>query len=153
MNLRSQLDQLGVSYQWLLHDRALMAQKLAQEEHVSGKRVIKPVLVRADNAFVLCALPASYYIDMDRLGRELGAREARIVDEKELQNVFPECELGAEPPMGWLFGVPTVMDDSLCRQEEVVFQAGTHEEAVSMSLSDYMKVARPKIAHFARPKS
>lgn len=152
MDLRSHLDSLGVQYATLHHDPIYTSQRLAQEEHVSGKKVVKPVLVQADGAFVLCALPASYYIDLERLSRELGASEAHLAPEEELSKVFEDCELGAEPPMGWMFGVPTVMDDSLCRQDEVVFQAGTHEEAIRMSLRDFMNVVRPKVAHFAIPR-
>ena len=154
MDLRSHLDEMGVRYHWLHHDHpTYTAQRLAQEEHVSGKRVVKPVLVQADGAFVLCALPASYSIDMERLSRELNAQSARLAGEEEMMRVFRDCELGAEPPMGWMFGIPTVMDDSLCRQQEVLFQAGSHEEAVRMSMEDFVRVARPTVGHFAMPRS
>jgi Ala-tRNA(Pro) deacylase len=152
LDLRSYLERNGVRYMWTQHDTAYTAQDLAQQEHISGERVVKPVLVKADGQFVLCALPASYYIDMERLCEELRTNSAQLVDESQLQTVFPECELGAEPPIGRLFGLPTIIDDSLIDELEVTFQAGTHQDAVTMSAADYIKLTQPMIGHFARHK-
>ena len=149
MDLRSYLEQMGVRYRWLRHDATYTAQELAQSEHVSGKQVVKPVVVEADGRFVLCALPAALYIDMDRLKQELRVSEAHLADEQAMQELFGDCELGAEPPIGRIFGLPTLMDDSLQTQQEVLFQAGTHQDAVAMSLQDYLRTAQPMVAHFA----
>lgn len=153
MDIRSYLDQMGVDYRWSHHDPAYTAQQIAHAEHISGNKVVKPVLVRADDHFVLCALPAGYCIDVEQLRSELRADEVDLTDESALAQICRDCELGAEPPIGKLFGVPTVMDDSLRRQPEVMFQAGTHEDAVVMTLDDYLKLAEPQIAHFARPRN
>lgn len=150
MTLRSYLDQQGVRYEWLHHDTAYTAQDLAQREHTSGKKVIKPVLVEADGRFVLCALPAAYRVDLDRIREELNAEDARLADEPVLANLCTECEIGAEPPIGELFGIPTMMDESLSRQDEVLFQAGTHQDAVKMPFSDYIRITRPTVARFSR---
>jgi len=153
MDLRWYLDQMGIRYHWSHHDTAYTAQDMARKEDVSGKKVVKPVLVEADGQFVLCALPASHFIDMEELRRELNAREARLADEPQIAQLFADCELGAEPPVGRLFGIATVMDDSLARQDEVIFQAGTHQDAVRMSIQDYLRLAQPRIAHFGRPRA
>jgi Ala-tRNA(Pro) deacylase len=141
---------MGISYRMSQHDMAYTAQDLAHKEHISGDRVIKPVLIEADGQFVLCALPASYRIDLDELQRELGITEARVVDERKMQEVFEDCEVGAEPPIGAIFGIPTIMDDSLSALEQVTFQAGTHDEAVTMRLDDYYRIAQPGVGHFGR---
>jgi Ala-tRNA(Pro) deacylase len=75
----------------------------------------------------------------------------QVMDEKTMVKVFEECELGAEPPIGAIFGIPTVMDDSLSTQEQVTFQAGSHSEAITMRLEDYQRIAQPGVAHFGRP--
>lgn len=152
LDLRSYLERMGVRYMWSQHDTAYTAQDLAQQEHISGERVVKPVLVKADGQFVLCALPAAYYIDMERLCEELRASNAQLADESQLENLFSDCELGAEPPIGRLFGLPTIIDDSLIDELEVTFQAGTHQDAVTMSAADYIKLTQPMIGHFARHK-
>ncbi|HEV8607531.1 MAG TPA: YbaK/EbsC family protein [Tepidisphaeraceae bacterium] len=152
LDLRSYLERMGVRFMWTQHDTAYTAQDLAHQEHVSGERVVKPVLVQADGQFVLCALPASYYIDLEQLCDELRANNAQLADESTLQNLFSDCEVGAEPPIGRLFGIPTILDDSLIDELELTFQAGTHQDAVTMSAADYIKLTQPMIGHFARHK-
>jgi Ala-tRNA(Pro) deacylase len=150
MDLKSLLDEKGFRYQWSMHADVFSAQALAAREHVPGQQVVKPVLVSADGEFVLCALPASYKIDLEELRKELGATEARLADEDDLSQVCADCELGAEPPIGWMFGLPTVIDESLFDDRRVTFQAGTHREAVTMSFLDYYRLAQPVVGHFGR---
>ena len=149
MDLQSYLDRFNVNYQMSEHPVVYTAQALAQAEHVSGHRVIKPVLVECDGQMVMCALPACDRIDLDALRENLDAERVRLADEETLRQVFRECEVGAEPPIGALFGLPTIADESLLRQERVMFQAGTHHAAVTMSMDDYRRLAQPGIGRFA----
>ena len=150
MNVQTFLDEMGINYRASHHVAAYTAQDLASVEHVPGRQVIKPVVVRADGQFVMCALPASYRIDLDALRNQLEARHVSLVDETTLMNLFPGCELGAEPPIGRLFDMPTIMDESLVADARVTFQAGTHQDAVTMSLVDYRRAARPEMGYFGR---
>jgi Ala-tRNA(Pro) deacylase len=150
MNLQEYLDAQGVHYRVSRHPTVYTAQDLAAVEHVPGKQVIKPVIVEADGQFVMCALPAPYRVDLDELRSQLEAQQVRLADERTLREMFPDCELGAEPPVGRLFNMPTVMDESLCKDDHVTFQAGTHDAAVTMSLADYRRIAQPEVAHFGR---
>jgi Ala-tRNA(Pro) deacylase len=151
MNLPSFLDDQGINYRLSHHEATFTSQDLAQAERISGKNVVKPVLVRADGEFVLCALPASYKIDLLELRSQLRANEVELADEAALLSCFPDCELGAEPPIGRLWGMPTLMDESLVNGDYVMFQAGTHDQAISMTLAEYRRLAQPEMAHFARP--
>jgi len=150
MNLQSYLDEMGVSYRVSKHAEAYTAQDLAAAEHVPGRRVIKPVVVRADGEFVMCALPASHKIDLNELRQQLQAEEVQLADEGAMKEIFGDCELGAEPPIGRLYGLPTLMDESLFADDRVTFQAGTHSDAVTMSLADYRRIAQPEVAYFGR---
>jgi Ala-tRNA(Pro) deacylase len=151
MNLPSYLDDHGCTYRLSHHSETYTSQDLAQAEHVSGKSVIKPVLVKADGQFVMCALPASHKVDLMELRQQLRCKEVSIADESQLQQVFKDCELGAEPPIGRLWGLPTLMDESLTSDDMVMFQAGTHDQAITMTLAEYRRIAQPEMAHFARP--
>ncbi len=153
MNLRSYLDQMGIAYSWSHHDPAFTAQDLAMKEHISGKRVIKPVVVEADGQPILCALPAASYVDLDRVREELNAQVARLAEEPELSRIFADCDLGAEPPIGKIFGLPTIVDEAITQQDEVTFQAGTHEDAVTMRSQDFLRVAEPRIGHFGKARA
>ena len=150
-NLQSYLDELGVSYRVSHHPTAYTAQMLAEAEHVPGRKVIKAVVVQADGHFVMCALPACYRVDLGELKDQLQADDVKIADERTLAELFPGCPIGAAPPIGRLFGMTTLMDESLIADDRVTFQAGTHEDAVTMSLMEYRRVAQPEVAHFGRP--
>jgi Ala-tRNA(Pro) deacylase len=150
MNLQTYLDEQGVHYRISHHPPTFTSQDLAATEHVPGRKVIKPVVVRADGQWVMCALPASYRVDLNELRDQLRAQDVMLADEQALTRLFPECELGAEPPIGKLFGMPTLMDESLVADDMVTFQAGTHTDAVTMPLAEYRRIADCEIAHFGR---
>jgi Ala-tRNA(Pro) deacylase len=150
MRFQAFLDESGVPYRLSHHTTAYTAQDLAAMEHLPGRRVIKTVVVHADGEFVLCALPASYRIDLNELREQLQAHDVRLVDEAKLADLFPDCELGAEPPVGKLYGLTTLMDESLIADDRVTFAAGSHDAAVTMRLSDYRRLAQPEVAHFGR---
>jgi Ala-tRNA(Pro) deacylase len=150
MNVQSYLDQMGVNYRLSRHDTSYTAADLAHAEHIPGRKVIKPVVVKADGQFVMCALPASHRVDLDTLRNQLQVNECDLASEIEMAQIFPECELGAEPPIGRMFGMPTIMDESLFADDRVTFQAGTHQDAVTMSLAEYRRVAKPEVAYFGK---
>src|SRR4051812_3326640 len=150
MNLQSYLDEMGVRYRLSHPPTAYTAQDLAMLEHVAGQKVVKPVVVRADGEFVMCALPACHRVDLEELKGQLEAADVSLADERKLAELFPGCELGAAPPIGRLYGMTTVMDESLMKDDQVTFQAGTHNDAVTMTLADYRRLAQPEMAHFAR---
>jgi Ala-tRNA(Pro) deacylase len=150
MNVQSYLDEMGVAYRLSQHPTAYTAQDLASVEHVPGRQVIKPVVVKADGRFVMCALPASYQIDLPALREQLQAKEVNLADEQKLSELFPDCELGAVPPIGRLYNMPTLMDESLVADAKVTFQAGTHRDAITMSLTEYRRVAQPEMGYFGK---
>src|SRR5437763_7694129 len=113
MNVQDFLDQQGVHYRLSRHDTTYTAQDLAAAEHIPGRKVIKPVVIKADGAFVLCALPASHRIDLETLRDQLQCDDIELAGEQEIAEIFEQCELGAQPPIGCMFGLPTVMDESL----------------------------------------
>jgi Ala-tRNA(Pro) deacylase len=150
MNLMSYLDEHGVPYHVSYHPTVYTAQTLAAAEHVPGIQVIKPVVVEADGQLMICALPASHRIDLEELRNQLEVDFVRICSEDELKQVFSDCEVGAEPPIGRLFGLPTIMDGALLNDDRVTFQAGTHDSSITMRLADYRRIAQPELAHFSR---
>jgi Ala-tRNA(Pro) deacylase len=106
-------------------------------------------VVKADDDFIVCALPASYRLDMSKLARTLQARNVRLADESEMADLFPDVEVGAEPPMGQLWNLPTYVDQHLAKGNEIVFQAGTHSHAIRMKFADYENLTKPRIADLA----
>ncbi|MFQ6049012.1 MAG: aminoacyl-tRNA deacylase [Phycisphaerae bacterium] len=150
MDLIEYLQQQRVSFERLQHPTAYTAQALAAQQHVPGRYVAKPVLVKADQEFVLCVLPAPSMVDLDRVAAALGVESAELASEDDLARIFPDCELGAEPPFGHLYGLTTLMDEALSKAEFLLFQAGSHTQAIKISQADYQRLASPRIVSFAR---
>lgn len=150
MKVQSYLDEMGINYHTSRHPTAYTAQDLASVEHVPGLQVIKPVVVKADGRYYMCVLPACHRVDLAALREQLQADSVTLADEQKLTELFPECELGAEPPIGRMFNLPTIMDESLVADSRVTFQAGKHDEAVTMSLADYRRASQPEMGYFGR---
>jgi len=149
--IREYLDSRGAPYRTLPHPIARTAQELAESVHRSGKRVAKSVMVEAESERYLCLLPACDTLDEDLLADVLQARSVRLLHEREFADLFPDSEVGAEPPFGHLYDIQVVLDDSLAdRNEDIVFRAGSHSEAVQMRYVDYERIERPIVAAIAR---
>jgi Ala-tRNA(Pro) deacylase len=149
MNVIEYLNSKGVHYELSQHRPTFTAQQMAAEEHVPGMNVAKPVAVHADGKFYLCVLPACCKIDMDMLKKDLGATQMRLADEEEMTHMFGDCALGAEPPFGDLYGIETIMDSTMENDSYILFQAGTHEQAIRMDLDDYKKLTSPRVLRFS----
>jgi len=139
----------GVKFEHLTHPEVYTAQEVAAVEHERGRCVVKTVVVKADGELILAAVPAALKIDPEALGKLLGADELVMAEEHEFANLFPDCEVGAMPPCGNLYGLPLWLDKRLTGCEHVVFNAGTHTDTVKISFSDYEKLASPQVGEFA----
>jgi Ala-tRNA(Pro) deacylase len=147
--LRSQ----HVWFETLLHRPASSATKLASSVHVPGRGVAKTVLVKSGERFVLAVLPATARIDLGRLGRTLGidASQLRLASTDEILQTIGDCEPGVIPPFGRLYGLETIMDDSLADNVTIVFGANTRHQGMRMWLHDYEVLERPLRASFCEP--
>ena len=149
MKIQDYLKDQGVKFKMHEHPPAYTAQEVAAEEHVSGNILAKTVAVKAGKGYVLCVLPASYKLDMKKVAKAAKAKKARLADEAEMAKVFPDVEVGAEPPFGNLYELPTLVDEHLAGDEEIVFRAGTHRHAIRMKYADYARLAEPTVADLA----
>ena len=135
------------------HEPVYSAEQLAEIENVSPCRVAKAVAVRADGQYYLCVLQASCKIDLYTVKKHLGAKSIQRASEQELDHLFSDSELGAEPPLGSLYNLPTLMDKKLSNYNYILFQAGTYRQAVWLSMSDYKQLTEPTIFGFGYPRT
>jgi Ala-tRNA(Pro) deacylase len=153
MDCQSRLEQYfrdnGVEYTTMRHVTAYTAQEVAAAQNVPGKQVAKVVMAIADAKIVMLVMPASYRIDFAKLKIVLGAKEARLAQEAEFSDLFPDCDIGAMPPFGNLYNVPVYVDRALTEDPAIVFQAGTHRDMVKIAYKDYARLAQPIVADFA----
>lgn len=149
--LKRFLDENGVGYDVMHHDPAFTAQELAARLHVPGHEFVKAVVVKLDGSYALAALPAPRRINFKALAEGAGARKCKLASESEFQQLFPDCELGAMPPFGNLYNLPTYIDQELAHTELIVINAGTHSEAIRLRTADFTRLARPRTARFGEP--
>ena len=142
------LNQNKVRYEILHHPEAFTAQELAAIEHVKGRSHAKVVMVKANGELLMTVLPADHRIDLEKLNKVTGRRTA-LATEVEFKTLFPDCAVGTMPPFGHLYGIATYLDESLTGADGIVFEAGTHSDAIKMKFADYQRLAEPKLAEFA----
>ena len=143
------LDEKHVTYQILQHSLAYTAMEIAGAQHVPGKQMIKSVIVNADNRFIMCVLCSTYRINFAKLKKILGVKDLYLATETEVEQLFPDLEIGAEPPFGGLYGLETYIDRAVSENEIIVFNGGTHTETIKMNFNDFSRLANAKTANFA----
>lgn len=147
--LREFLDQNKVQYEVITHRQAFTAQEVAAAEHVPGKQLAKVVILRSGASFLMAVLPAPYRVDLDRAKAALAKPDLVLASEQEFAGLFPQCEAGAMPPFGNLYGLPVYVDQILTRDEVIVFNAGTHTQTVKMKYADFARLVQPAVSSFA----
>lgn len=143
------LDSYGVKYVVISHSKAYTAQGIAAISHISGKELAKTVIVKLDGDLAMAVLPASFQVDLDLLRRVTGVQKAELATEHEFKRHFPDCETGAMPPFGNLYGIPVYVDGTLLEDREIAFNAGSHYELIKMAYADYARLVKPEIMEFS----
>jgi len=138
-----------VPYTVVPHRPAFSAQQEAAATHVPGRDWAKVVICFVDNEPVQAILPAPLVVNLDRLLQLAGGADIRLADEDELRILFPGCEAGAMPPFGPLYGQTVFADVALAAEPKIVFNAGTHTEAIVMRWADFANSVRPIVGKFA----
>jgi len=150
--LKEFLDGQGVKYVAISHSPAFTAQEIAASAHIPGKELAKTVMVKLDGKLAMAVLPASRGVDFALLRELAGARRAELASEREFSELFPECEVGAMPPFGNLYGLPVFADKGLSEDREIAFNAGSHKELVRLAWADFARLVRPTVGAFAQPR-
>lgn len=147
--IREYLDSKDVSYEWLPHPQAFTGQEVAHALHVSGKRLAKTVVLDADGRLVMAVLPASHRLNLQELKAALEVKRLEMLPESKLAKIFPDCDLGAIPPLGVVYEIEVWVDRAVAESEEIVFTAGTHVDAVRMKYSDFAALTKPRVSRFS----
>ncbi len=142
---RKFLDTYNIPYLILSHAIAYTAQGTAALTHISGKELAKTVIVRMDGKLAMAVVPASSHVDLAVLKRSAGAHAVELAAEHEFSYMFPDCETGAMPPFGNLYGMAVYADESLALSHEITFNAGTHRDLLRMDWADFVRLVQPEI--------
>jgi Ala-tRNA(Pro) deacylase len=147
--LKDFLDEHQVKYVVISHSRAFTTQEIAAATHIPGKDLAKTVIVEIDGKTAMAVLPGSQNVDLALLRDALGAERVTLAKEAAFKDRFPECDVGAMPPFGNLYGMPVYVADSLTEDEEIAFSAGSHTQLVKMAYRDFERLVQPEVMRFA----
>ncbi len=142
------LNENKVEYEILHHPEAVTAQRIAQAEHIKGRHQAKVVMIKSGDQHLMMVLPADHQIDLEKVEKVVG-KPVSLDRENEFKSLFPDSAVGAMPPFGNLYGLPTFVDKHLAEQDYIVLEAGTHTDAIIMSYGDYDKIVKPKVEDLA----
>ncbi|MBI3307076.1 MAG: YbaK/EbsC family protein [Candidatus Omnitrophica bacterium] len=138
-----------VYYQVQVHPQTFTASETAQAEHISGRKLAKVVMVNAEGRDVMVVLPSNRVVDLFKLSTALGTQDVRVESEKEFKDLFPDCEAGAMPPIGKIYGMPCYADKSLSEEKELYFNAGNHLETIEVSTADFLRVSKAVMGNYS----
>lgn len=142
--IKSYLEKRGVPFRAVPHPYGITAQETAERAHVSGKKFGKTVVLRRDGEYVMALLPADEWVDLVAL-RELLGPGIDLADEEDFPRLFPDCESGAMPPLGGLYGLPVVADSCLAKQDTITVNGGTHTDVIELRWEDFVEAEHPRI--------
>jgi Ala-tRNA(Pro) deacylase len=147
--LKDFLDNYSVRYVVISHSPAYTAQGIAAVAHIPGKTLAKTVIVKIDGSLAMAVVPASGQVNLPMLRAATGGKSVELASEMDFRKSFPDCETGAMPPFGNLYGMAVYADESLAKDEEIAFNAGTHRELFRMSWADYVNLVSPRLVKIA----
>ncbi len=150
--LKEYLDSQGVKYTVLTHSQAFTAQEIAAVARIPGKELAKTVIMRLDGKMVMVVLPASDMVDFRSLKKATNADRVELASESDFRDRFPQCELGAMPPFGNLYGMDVLVAADLREDKEIAFNAGDHRVLVKMAYEDYERLVHPQVMNLSVPK-
>jgi Ala-tRNA(Pro) deacylase len=147
--LKEFLDANQVKYVSIKHSKAYTAQEVAASAHVSGRVMAKTVVIEVKGRLAMAVLPANQKVSLDELREITGIEHVTCAAEDKFQDRFPDCEIGAMPPFGNLYGMDVFAAESLAENDEIAFNAGSHEEIIKLSYSDFERLVKPQVLNFA----
>jgi len=146
--IRDFLDRNNVNYEAFSHPITYSAQMTAHKAHIHGKDFAKPIIVKIMGKMMMIVVTANQKINLRLLKNLYNTEEVELAKESEFINIFPDCEPGAMPPFGPLYGMEEIISSELSKDKEIVFNAGTHSDLIRMKFNDFQKIVNPKIINF-----
>ena len=142
------LEKSHVSYATVAHPPAYTAQEIAASAHVPGKEMVKTVMVKINGRMAMLVLPSTRKVVLYELREMLGSDDVTFASENEFRDLFPDCEPGAMPPFGNLYGVDVYVAPSLAEDKEIAFNAGSHTELMRVAYADFARLVHPHVLAF-----
>ena len=129
----------GTAWDPVAHRGGASCLETARRAHVPLERLAKAIVLKDALGYLVAVIPGSAHLDLSRLGRALD-RKLELAAESELPRLFPDCALGAVPPVGLAYGVPTLWASGLGDTSDVYFEGGDKHTFVHMFGFDFAEL-------------
>jgi Ala-tRNA(Pro) deacylase len=133
------LSDAGIQYDIIEHPRTSNSTHTAEAAHVPGARLAKSVVLEDGEKYLMAVVPATQSVDIGALYQRFG-REIGLASEEQIAQLFADCEPGAVPPLGQVYGIETILDEAFVDAEDVYFEGGDHRALVHVNGSDFLKL-------------
>ncbi len=151
------LDGNKIEYKLLKHEPVYTSEQAAAARtdvslHQGAKAMVvkyQRLNIKDQKEFIMCVLPGDKRIDFKKIRKVLNIADATLASPEEVERVIG-VKVGAVSPFGNLSGLKVLLDESICDNEEIVFNAGDHSKSVKMKLSDYLCVVNPERLYFSK---
>ena len=147
--LKKFLDENHIEYVTIQHSLAFTTPRIAASAHISGKELAKTVIIKVDGEMAMAVLPSTFQVDFEQLKKATKSKSVELAGEEEFQHLFPDCEIGAMPPFGNLYGMKVYVAETLAEDEEICFNAGSHTELIQLTYKDFIRLVNPVIIRFS----
>jgi Ala-tRNA(Pro) deacylase len=147
--LKEFLDNNNIKYRSVFHSHAYTAQEVAASAHIPGRKLAKTVMVKIEGKIAMAVLSASDKVDFSLVQKAAGASKVELASEHEFIDLFPGCHIGAIPPFGNLYDMQVIVDNKLTEQTEIVFNAGSDTELITLHYEDFKRLVKPCIANIS----
>ena len=140
---------ITLSIYLFFHSHAYTAQEVAASAHIPGRKLAKTVMVKIDGKMAMAVLSASDKIDFVLIQETAGASKVELASEHEFTDLFPGCNVGAIPPFGNLYEMQVIVDEKLSKETEIVFNAGSYTELITLHYEDFKRLVKPCVANIS----
>lgn len=139
--IEAHLSRVGVNYDLIQHPESHTSLASARLANVPASQMAKAVITHDGDNYRLCVIPATHQLVPELLDQHMGkGSHYRLVNENELKSLFDDCEEGAIPALGQVYGLPVVWDKSLEALPSIYFESGDHHNLVHVNHGSFMQL-------------
>ena len=140
------LENTKAKYELIEHRTVFTAYDKASTLKMPQKTVGKTLVMKVNGNLALVTIPANRNLDKQKLkkaAKALSAQAGNKIDfatERLIRNRFKGVKVGAIPPFGIIWKVPTFVDNSLLKLPKVVVNSGDYSRSLRISSSSIKKL-------------
>jgi tRNA-dependent cyclodipeptide synthase len=137
-------DNNNIRYISIIHSPAYSEDDITANNYILGE-LIDGVLIRMNNKDIaMVVVPATRKISLESLKQTLNNPSINFIGKKEAKHLYPECEVGAFPPLGNIYNIPVFFTKEIINKKEVTFYLGARYHRIRLKASDFEKTVQPQ---------